>query len=345
VSVANRCLQAYKRGALTQLRALVLLCSIVQLWSCLAAWPPSVFAQPAPTAARDGEVAWYTLIAVEDSQRIAQAFEKKHPGISVKVFRNRETALLPRIINEKQAGRPIVDVVSLRGIGYHQLHKRNLIQPYISPESRFYPTGFKDSKGFWTDLYDSYYVWGYNTRAVASPPRDERDIVHARWRDKIGMDDEEAEWLAGLVQYWGRERAFKFLRGLAAQQVRFRDGHTLIAELMGAGEFDVALTFSEAIERMKRKGAPVEWVQTFEPIVVSLHPVAIAADAPHPVAARRLVDFLLSEEGQSLIRASGRISPRRVSASGDAGLKLQPVDPAAASDYEGLQREWRKIFK
>jgi iron(III) transport system substrate-binding protein len=308
-------------------------------------WQQPASAQPPQKILPETEVAWYTLIAVEDSQHIAQAFEKRHVGISVKVFRNRETALLPRIINEKQAGQPIVDVVSVRGIGYHQLYKRNLIRPYVSPESRFYPTGFKDPKGFWTDLYDSYYVWGYNARAVAAPPRSDGDLVHPRWRDKIGMDDEETEWLAGLVQYWGRERAFKFLRGLSAQQIRFRDGHTLIAELMGAGEFDVALTFSESIERMKRKGAPVEWIKTFEPIVVSLHPVAIAADAPHPEAARRFVDFLLSEEGQSLIRASGRISPRRQTAGGGAALKLQPVDPAAASDYEGLQREWRGIFK
>jgi iron(III) transport system substrate-binding protein len=305
---------------------------------------PSLAAQPAPKTAYEEEVAWYTLVSIEDSRRLAQAFERKYPGVSVKVFRNREAALLPRIISEAQSRRPIADVVSVRGIGYHQLWKRDLIQPYLSPESPFYPAGFKDPKGYWTDLYDSYYVWGYNTRAITAPPRSHSDVVHPRLRDKIGMDNEETEWLAGLTLYWGRERAFKFLRELSARQIRFRDGHTLIAELMAAGEFDVALTFSEAIERMKRKGAPVEWVKSLDPIVVSLHPVAIAAGAPHPTAARLFVDFLLSEEGQGLIRASGRIAPR-FGPDGGPSLKLQPVDPAAAADYEGLQREWRAIFK
>ncbi|HEY1372602.1 MAG TPA: extracellular solute-binding protein [Candidatus Binatia bacterium] len=309
---------------------------------CLCASPS--LAQQTPKASSEPEVAWYTLISIEDSQRLAQAFEKKYPGVSVKVFRNRETALLPRIISEAQSGRPIADVISVRGIGYHQLRKRNLIQAYLSPESRFYPAGFKDPKGYWTDLYDSYYVWAYNTRAVAAPPRSHGDVVHQRLRDKIGMDNEETEWLTGLAQYWGRERAFKFLRELAAQQIRFRDGHSLIAELMAAGEFEGALTFSEAIERMKRKGAPVEWVKSLDPIVVSIHPVAIAAGAPNPAAARLLVDFLLSEEGQTIIRASGRIAPR-FGSDGGVPLKLQPVDPAAAADYEGLQREWRAIFK
>jgi len=311
---------------------------------CACVSTPELIAQPPPYPAQKDEVAWYTLISIEDSQRLAQAFEKKYPGIGVKVFRNRETALLPRIISEAQSGRRIADVVSVRGIGYYQLWKRNLIQPYLSPESRFYPSGFKDPQGYWTDLYDSYYVWGYHTRALAAPPRSHHDIVQPQLRAKIGMDNEETEWFAGLTQYWSRERAFKFLRELSAQQVRFRDGHTLIAELMAAGEFDVALTFSEAIERMKRKGAPVEWVKTLDPIVVSLHPVAIAAGAPHPAAARLFVDFLLSEEGQTIIRASGRVSPR-FGSTGGAVLKLQPIDPSAAADYEGLQREWRAIFR
>ncbi len=67
-------------------------------------------AQNMEKALKEGEVVWYTPTAIEDSQKMIQGFEKKHPGIKVRLFRNRETSLLPRIINEKQAGRPIVDV-------------------------------------------------------------------------------------------------------------------------------------------------------------------------------------------------------------------------------------------
>jgi ABC-type glycerol-3-phosphate transport system substrate-binding protein len=138
---------------------------------CACVSTPELIAQQPPYPAQKDEVAWYTLISIEDSQRLAQAFEKKYPGIGVKVFRNRETALLPRIISEAQSGRRIADVVSVRGIGYYQLWKRNLIQPYLSPESRFYPSGF-------------------------------HDIVQPQLRAKIGMDNEETEWFAGLTQYW-----------------------------------------------------------------------------------------------------------------------------------------------
>lgn len=317
----------------------------VALLSCFLILSAPVRGQNLEKAIREGEVVWYTLMAVEDSQKIAQAFEKKYPGVKVKVFRNRETALLPRIISEKQSGRTLADITSLRGAGYYQLRKRNLIQPYISSEAKNFPKGFRDAKGYWTDLYDTYYVWSYNTALVKEPPRSYDEIVRASYRGRIGMDDEEVEWFAGLAEYWGRERASNFLKNLAAQQPRFRDGHTLVAQLMAAGEFEIALVFVESVERMKKSGAPVEWVKTFDPIIASVHPIAIAADAPHPEAARLFVDFALSKEAQSIVRSSGRISPRSDMQPEQARLKLHPVQPEAAADYEGLQKEWREIFK
>jgi iron(III) transport system substrate-binding protein len=304
-------------------------------------------AQNLERALKEREVVWYTPTAIEDSQRMVQAFEKKYPDIKVRLFRNRETALLPRILSEKQSGRPIVDVTSLRGIGYYQLFKRNLIAPYISPESAAYPKGFKDSQGYWTDLYDTYYVWSHNTALMKNPPRSYDELIQPRYRGRIGMDTDEVEWYAGLIEYWGKERTIKYLRSLAAQDIRYRDGHTLIAQLMAAGEFEITLAFSERIDKMKKEGAPVDWLATFDPIIVSIHPIAIAADAPHPEAARLFVNFALSKEGQATVRDSGRISARSDwPASQAAGkLKLHPVQPEAASDYETLLKEWRAMFK
>ena len=320
---------------------------LVILFSCMF-WAAPLIAQNMEKALKEGEVVWYTPTAIEDSQKMIQAFEKKHPGIKVRLFRNRETALLPRIFSEKQSGRPIVDVTSLRGIGYYQLWKRNLIQPFVSPESAAYPKGFKDPKGYWTDLYDTYYVWSHNTVLMKNPPRSHEDLVQPRYRGRIGMDTDEVEWYAGLMEYWGKERTVRFLKNLAAQQIRYRDGHTLIAQLMAAGEFEITLAFSERIDKMKKEGAPVDWISTYDPIIVSIHPIAIAADAPHPEAAKVFVNFALSKEGQATVRDSGRISARSdwpaVSPS-TAKLKLHPVQPEAASDYEALLKEWRAIFK
>ena len=50
-----------------------------------------------------------------------------------------------------------------------------------------------------------------------------------------------------------------------------------------------------------RKGAPSAWLK-IEPMPVALDAVSLIKDAPHPNAARLLIEFLTSEEGQQVFR-------------------------------------------
>jgi ABC-type Fe3+ transport system substrate-binding protein len=50
-----------------------------------------------------------------------------------------------------------------------------------------------------------------------------------------------------------------------------------------------------------RKGAPSGWVK-LEPAPVELDAVGLLKDAPHPNAAKLLLEFLLSEEGQKVFQ-------------------------------------------
>jgi iron(III) transport system substrate-binding protein len=50
-----------------------------------------------------------------------------------------------------------------------------------------------------------------------------------------------------------------------------------------------------------QKGAPSEWL-AMEPVPVAFDAVGILKSAPHPNAARLLVDFLTSEDGQKVLQ-------------------------------------------
>ena len=45
------------------------------------------------------------------------------------------------------------------------------------------------------------------------------------------MDDNESKWMAGMIQYYGEAKAMDLLRKLAAQEIQFRTGHTLLQTL------------------------------------------------------------------------------------------------------------------
>ena len=67
--------------------------------------------------------------------------------------------------------------------------------------------------------------------------------------------------------------------------------------------------FSQNFENLKLNGAPVDWV-ALDPVVAYLHPLSLSAKAPHPVAGRLFIDFLLSAKGQEIMRSLQRIPDR-----------------------------------
>jgi iron(III) transport system substrate-binding protein len=154
-------------------------------------------------------------------------------------------------------------------------------------------------------------------------------------------------WYAAMAVAWGRARAERYMKELAKQDIQLRSGQTLIAQLMAAGEFHMGMALAHRIERMKEQGAPVEWVTTLDPITVSLHPIGVAAKAPHANSAKLFIDFVLSKEGQQLVLAIGRTPSRpgidtKMQAK---NLKLFPVPPALGESYNRYQKEFREIFR
>jgi iron(III) transport system substrate-binding protein len=100
---------------------------------------------------------------------------------------------------------------------------------------------------------------------------------------------------------------------------------------------------------MKKQGAPIDWVPTIKPIIAEMGPVGIASKAPNPNSAKVLVDFILSREGQQLLRAAGRIVPRRdvppLAAAFEASkLELFPLSGTVLRRRNDIAKEFDETF-
>jgi iron(III) transport system substrate-binding protein len=258
-----------------------------------------------------GTVRWYTALNVGGSKPLADAFEKKYPFLRVAINRLSNERILNRILTESKSAAPQFDVTSFAYLPI--LAEKGLLARYASPEARAYPEGFFDPKGHWVSMYSNLVVLGYNTRVVAQnqAPQDWPDLLDHRWSEKIGMDPEVGAWYGAMVSYLGREQGEKFFRALSRQQIQWRRGHSLLAQLMTAGEFPLALVYAFNIAELQKTGAPVQWVTTARPIVATTSGVGIAAKTDAPASSRLFVDFALSAEGQRLMLDSGRFSARK----------------------------------
>ena len=178
-------------------------------------------------AKKEGKVVWYGSLSLEDVKRLADAFEKKYPFIKVEPFRASGEKLANKILTETRAGRHLYDVVATGAFEIWPLYKRNLLGKYVSPESKPYGAEFKDPQGSWVDLYDNYYVVGYNTSLVKKndAPKSWEDLLDPKWKGKFSMDNEDYEWYMALLAFMGEEKGKSYMRRLAAQDIQWRHGH------------------------------------------------------------------------------------------------------------------------
>ncbi|HXK29087.1 MAG TPA: extracellular solute-binding protein [Candidatus Binatia bacterium] len=263
-------------------------------------------------AKQEKEVVWYTTTSATDNQAIVAGFNRKYPFLKVQALRTTGEKLRQRVLTETSSGQYFADALSASGMEMGLLKSRNLLQPYEAPEAANYPAGAKDRERYFTAIYARNFVMGYNTAMVPEKdrPKDWPDLLDPKWNGKIGIDEEEFEWYGTLIDYWGRERAGRFIRALAAQQPQLRRGHSLLAQLLAAGEFPISIVVPFEIEQLKRRGAPVDWSATSDPIVTSINVIGLSTKAPHPNGAKLLINYILSEEGQNIIRSASRVPIR-----------------------------------
>ena len=325
------------------------LLAVLMLFNDALTQAPSPPAGLIEAAKKEGQVVFYTPLNINDSRPLLQRFEQKYPFIKTELLRLSAEPLLNRIITEDRAGRNLVDVINNTVI--NPLKKMHLVQPYRSPEHAAYLEQFKDPEGYWASVNNNYYVLGYNNKLVSAKeaPTDWQDLLHPKWKGKIGMDQEEYEWFGATVDVWGRERALKYHRALAQQQIHWHKGHTLISQLIAAGEFPVGIVYAHRIESMKKAGAPIDWVKTVNPVFVALSPAGLAAKAPHPNAGKLLLDFILSYESQQQLRSANRLSGRAdieplVPEMHHSKLKLAAIDPKVTDEINRYAKEFREIY-
>jgi len=193
-------------------------------------------------------------------------------------------------------------------------------------------------------IYVRQYVIGYNTNLVAraEAPKDWSDLLAPKWKAKLAMDEDEVEWFAAMLDYYGRDKGTRFMRALAGQEPQLRRGHTLLAKLLVAGDYPMALVHAQEMDEAKKAGAPVDWVRTLDPIITSPSVIAISAKAPHPNAARLLVDFVLSPEGQAILRSRGRMPAIDVAA--QSNLHIHFANASLSRDFDRYETEFRETF-
>ena len=288
----------------------------------------------------------FTSMQVGDSRPIAEAFEKKH-GIKVNLWRSSGEKLVQRVMTEARGGRHEVDVIETDGAQMEILFREKQLLPFHTPMLNDIPPQVLPGHGGYVPTRLSLYVMAYNTKLVApgEVPDTYEDLLKPRWAGKLAVEAADVAWFAAVTKAMGEDKGLAYFRKLAATKPGVRHGHTLMAELVAAGEIEIALdAHVQGVARLKARGAPIEW-KPLQPAFGQPSSVGVAARAPHPHAALLFADFILSPEGQEIIKSRNRVPSSTAVESPLSKFKYQLINPTIALDeWEKWSRLWSSLF-
>jgi iron(III) transport system substrate-binding protein len=261
-------------------------------------------------AKKDGQLSLYT--SNTDMDDVVKAFEDKY-GLKVETYRANSETVLQRVLQEASANYQGADLIETNAGELNALQQQQLLYPYqgeLRDEVRL--EGRKD--GWTADRFNAFVV-GWNTAKVGpgAEPQSLKDLAAPLWKGRVGLEIGDVDWFAAMYNYYKSQGMsddiMNFFRQLAANS-KIAKGHTVMGELLSAGQFDVAVSiYSHTVDNAAEKGAPVAWKKDgkpVEPVVLRPNGAGLMKSAKHPAAAMLFLDFLLTD-GQQAIAGANRI--------------------------------------
>lgn len=297
-------------------------------------------------AKKDGQLTLYT--SNTDMDDVVKAFEDKY-GLRVETYRANSETVLQRVIQESTAGYQGADIVETNAGELNAMQQQQLLSPYEGElREKVRPEGRKD--GWTADRFNAFVVgWNSSNVAPGSEPRSLADLADPQWKGRVGLEIGDYDWYAAMYKYYqskGMSDAdIATLFTQLAGNSKITKGHTVMGELLSAGQFDVAASvYSHTVDNAAAKGASVAWKvdgKPIEPVVLRPNGAGLMKSAKHPAAAMLFLDFLLTD-GQQAIAGANRIGAVPTADDPLAGVETVSVPE---EDLLDNPRKWSDDYK
>jgi iron(III) transport system substrate-binding protein len=270
----------------------------------------------------ESEVVVYTAQDEEFAKPIFDEFASRN-GITVRPKFDAESTKTVGLVTDliQEANRPRADVFWNNEIlNTLRLEKRGLLESFSPEVARNFPPMYRAANGDWHGFAARARILIVNTDLIkpGERPQSIEDLANPKWRGRIGIAKplfgSTASHAACLFAAWGDDRAKAFFRRLKENQIQVLGGNKQVAVVVGRGRLAFGLTDTDDALEEIRGGQPVEIIYPDQQpgglgTLFIPNTLAILKSCPHPAAARRLVEFLLSPEVEAKLAVgpSGQI--------------------------------------
>jgi len=305
-------------------------------------------------AKKEGKLVWYSAAPEQIVTAMLKNFSEKYPFIDVsEYFRQSAGRLQARWDAERDAGKFIPDVLHSGDISIVLTHRQHFDEFY-TPEQDSYAGKYKDP-GVWTCWRMTTLGLAVNPNKIPGAPDTWWVMADPKYAGKVGFQDSNAgmQMLSWLIL---RETLGEgFWEKVIENKPKLFTSTTPLAEAVLREEIWIngnATSYMNYTFEYKDK-APYKGIFPKEGVPISISPIMVVKNAPHPNAARLFVDWVLSKEGQTvMVRAYGDYSAREdveppAGAPALTNIKTLtiPSIQKLLDSRETFINEWKKIRK
>ena len=269
------------------------------------------------------KVVVYASVDEANAKKILDAFTAD-TGITASFVHLSSGPALARITAEKN--NPQADVWLGAPNENHIIAKdEGLTVAYKSAAVNSLEDQFKDADAYWRSFYMNPMAFAVNTEALAKigapKPTSWEDLLKPVYKGQIQMPTPQSSGtaynvVATLVTLWGEERAYDYMKKLNPNMQTYTSSGTGPSKAVAVGQCAIGIQFTPAFFEFIDQGYPLEVVFPKEGVGYEAPAVSILAGAKNMEAAKILVDWLVSKDGQDVLS--------------EAKTYFYPVNPDAA---------------
>lgn len=303
-------------------------------------------------AKKEGKLTVYENVTPDIVDALKKGFEKKYPGIEVEKVRLPDSEMIPRLETELGSGSKTADYIENASPNWleEQGAKGAWMPATLSPGTTFDSAAYLDPK---TNVYEigaSVSTFAWNTDLVPDGLKDYEDLLDPKLaKGKVGVIELSSapsnDFYIWLEKTFGEGTYI----GIGAQKPRIYPSTTGIVEALGSGEiYATDWVVPSLLDEAKKAGAPVDYaISPTEAFGIRGYGV-VNAKAKNPNAAQLYLDYVVSEEGQSIMwpTASSVLTPapKGVLTTND---KLAPWDPdqSTPENVELGRTRWDTVYR
>ncbi|MBF8265016.1 MAG: putative binding protein component of ABC iron transporter precursor [Dehalococcoidia bacterium] len=291
------------------------------------------------SARKEGTVNVYTWGWTGDTGvSIAKAFKSRY-GISLNLITGRGAEFIARIKTETRMNNITADIFEGAGAHSENMRLEGLLTPagdlpVLRDKSVFTVDPFLlNGEGYYLVDNQSFLALYVNTNLVkpGEEPKAWVDLLEPKWKGKILFADpvisNSPSYFVAIIEQ--KRLGLDYLEKLGKQDLMFDASPQGVASRITRGEALVGFTDNDSVAAIAQEGGPIKIIDTREGVFVKGQAVGLVKNGPHPNAAKVLINWILSQEGQDVYtKSKGVLTVRKdVPDYQPLAVRLKPQNP------------------